>query len=153
MTKNLTDKLEENPTYKKLPEKEQRALKDLVELTGSEPVFVDRPRYEYGFEVSINDNKITYLGLRHMGLKEIPKQINNLQNLKILTLGLNEIKEIGNLNNLINLILLDLSHNKITKIEGLESLENLETLYLQGNQTRNKEKVKRFKALVDMMVI
>jgi Leucine-rich repeat (LRR) protein len=76
---------------------------------------------------------VNILYLNGNQLKEI-KNLDKLINLKKLNLSNNEITCINGLENLINLEILCLGLNKITEINGLEKLVNLKVLSIYYNQ-------------------
>lgn len=80
--------------------------------------------------------RVFYLTAKGGNLKEIPKEIGNLTNLKELFLGGNNLrgipKEIGNLKKLEKL---GLEHNNLTSIpKEIGNLKNLTQLFLQNNK-------------------
>jgi small GTP-binding protein len=81
-------------------------------------------------------NQITRLSLRGCGLKELPPEIGNLQNLTSLNLERNQLStlppEIGNLQNLTLLILY--SNQLSTLPPEIGNLQNLTRLFLDNNQ-------------------
>jgi len=76
---------------------------------------------------------LTVLKLDRNYIKEIVG-LETLQQLRTLSLSENEISEIKNLDSLYNLKKLDLSHNMIYEIQGLDLLKNLAELNLWSNQ-------------------
>lgn len=81
---------------------------------------------------------------------KIPSILNELPNIKSLSITKNRISKIENLGNLINLIFLDLSTNKISKIENLENLENLTELILSYNRISKIENLEKLYRLESM---
>ena len=83
-------------------------------------------------ELELYDNRITKL-----------ENLNHLQNLVILDMAFNTIKEItpGSLDGLVNLKKIYLSANKIKKIQGLEKLVKLEILDIGDNRVRKIENI------------
>lgn len=81
------------------------------------------------------ENK-SYLFLPNSEIREIPKEIGNLINLKSLNLCNNKIREIPReISNLVDLNYLYLLNNKITQIpKEIEDLNNLQYLDLSGNE-------------------
>jgi Leucine-rich repeat (LRR) protein len=81
---------------------------------------------------------ITAVSLNFGELKEIPKNIMNLINLKELSIRCNKITEIPEwIFNLTNLRRLNLAHNQITEIpESISKLTNLQELILKDNQIK-----------------
>ena len=73
------------------------------------------------------------LSLREHKIQKI-KGLQNLKNLEKLDLSMNEISKMEGIENLKNLRKLELGDNKLSKIENLNSLTYLEELYLQRNQ-------------------
>ncbi|TXT64050.1 MAG: hypothetical protein BAJALOKI1v1_620001 [Promethearchaeota archaeon] len=65
--------------------------------------------------------------------------LDALENLVLLVVKRNYIKEIKNLDKLKNLIRLNLAFNQITGINGLATLNNLEMIDLRGNPIYSKE--------------
>ncbi len=115
----------------------------------------------------IRKNKRTknpVLDLSNCGLKEIPKELeelvhleqlyldrNNIQNiqpieklhkLQVLYLNSNNIQNIQPIQKLHNLQVLYLSHNNIQNIQPIENLHKLQQLYLGGNNIQNIQPIK-----------
>ena len=80
-----------------------------------------------------NLTNLKVLSLREHKIQKI-KGLQNLKNLEKLDLSMNEISKIEGIENLKNLKKIELGDNKLTKIENLNSLTYLEELYLQRNQ-------------------
>jgi rubrerythrin len=80
----------------------------------------------------IGMQNLTVLKLDNNHIREII-DLETLQDLRILSLASNEIKEIERLDSLYNLEKLDLSFNQIHEIRGLDSLKNLRELNLWNN--------------------
>lgn len=77
--------------------------------------------------------KLKNLELGGNRVDDIGEEMLLLPSLTQLWLGKNLIPKLHNLDNLVNLRVLSLQSNRITKIEGLEKLVALEELYLQHN--------------------
>lgn len=114
---------------------EYEAITEIEELLGEEPEIPIKP-FGYPFELSIEDNHITYLRISFKELEEIPKQINSFSNLQKLHFRLYNVSKIENLPP--NLKILVILCN-IKKIENLDHLSNLQELYLQGNKVSKIE--------------
>ena len=82
--------------------------------------------------------KFEYLSLSWNQIKEIPKELGQLTNIKTLYLTDNQIKEIpSELGKLTNLQELSLNKNQIKEIpKELRQLTNLEWLYLTDNKIK-----------------
>ncbi len=100
-------------------------------------IFAQKDKPYYSVEVALqNVNDATVLDLHGQDLLEIPKEIAQLPNLKILLLNNNEIKDVpAFLGNLKNLETLDLSSNLIKKIPSeIGNLQNLIRLEIANNE-------------------
>lgn len=128
-----------------LSEQEHEAITELERRLGRLSHIVDGPGGCDDFEISIKNNKVTYLRIKKWGLKEIPEQINKLTNLERLDLYSNNIKKINNLSKLVNLERLDLAYNKIKKIKGLDNLTSLKELFLKKNPTKDIEEMQKLR--------
>jgi len=111
-------------------------LKQLEQTIGKKLAQLDLfPLYSVGY-VQNEHNQITGLGLYDCGLKELPPEIGNLQNLTELSLGINKLStlppEIGNRQNLIGL---DLPSNQLSSLPPeIGNRQNLTELNLHNNQ-------------------
>jgi Leucine-rich repeat (LRR) protein len=87
----------------------------------------------------IIDSKLKRLFIRYNNLKEIPKSIGKLTNLKYLSLSNNNLKEIPkSLRKLTNLEYLYLENNKLSEIpKSLGKLTNLKLLSCNNNKLTN----------------
>jgi len=86
-----------------------------------------------GVDYSINYT--TILDLSWKGLKEIPDNVFELVNLKVLNLNHNKLTEISlNINKLVNLESLGLNYNELTEINDVSSLVKLEILNVSYNK-------------------
>ena len=97
----------------------------------------------------------SHLNLVYHELKELPKEIGNLKNLKTLILRYNQLtklpKEIGKLKNLEKL---DISFNRLKELpDEIEDLENLELLYLNNNKiTKLPKEIGELKNLKELIL-
>lgn len=142
-----------NDTKKKKGEKSQKIndslfFKELEEL-------LQEVKSNQQFEVSrrineVRENQMEVLNLEGLGLKNIPKEINQLLHLKELKLNKNLIKKIENLNELDNLEHLDLSFNFLEKIEGLNNLRKLKQLKLNNNNLQKIEELDNQEQLLEL---
>jgi small GTP-binding protein len=80
-------------------------------------------------------NNLKILDLSHNNIKDI-SIIQGLRKLNILLLGNNKIIDISILKGLSNLKILDLSSNHISDISSIEGLNNLNTLDLSNNKVK-----------------
>ena len=85
-----------------------------------------------------NDN-IEELKLYYLNIKKIPKEINNMINLKYLNLSFGSFDYFPCINDLENLETLDLSRGNVSKIYPIHNLTNLKKLYLNDNYINNIE--------------
>jgi len=114
------------------------------------------------------------LDLSNLGLKVIPREINELDrlvelnleknqisriehldamvSLRKLNLGENQISSIENLESLVNLRDLDLGANYIEKIQNLDALQNLEKLNLIANEIGSIENLDHLGSLKDLIL-
>lgn len=83
-------------------------------------------------------------------LSIIPKEIEQLSRLQILSFSKNRIHKLENLNNLTKLKALYLNNNRISKIENIENLTNLKILYLNNNQILTIENLNKLGQLIDL---
>jgi len=86
--------------------------------------------------------KLTYLDLSGMGLKEVPSEILDITWLKTLSLADNELSDISGLSALQQIHKLALSHNKIVDITPLSRLKKLKFLFLEGNAIKDVSALK-----------
>ncbi len=122
-----------------LVKSEYEALTQLIERYG--PIIKEEPSFFISkcFDITIEDQHITQLSINKNKLTEIPEEINNLRQLKILSLYSNQIKKIMGLEKLTRLENLYLGNNQISEIEGVNNLKNLKILDLKYNKI---EKIK-----------
>ena len=86
--------------------------------------------------------KVEKLSLSTNNIEKI--QFLKFKNLRILSLGRNNIKRIGGLEEVsATLEELWLSYNQIEKLEGLSSLAKLVTLYMSNNKIRSWDEVSK----------
>lgn len=74
------------------------------------------------------------LVLNECCLAEIPRDLSEVENLRVLDMAGNEISNIDHLDELDELVVLNMSNNEITKVNNLKTLESLERLNLKGNK-------------------
>jgi len=74
----------------------------------------------------------------------------NLENLRILSLGRNNIRRLERLEGLPNLEELWVSYNEIDKLSGIECLQKLKVLYMSNNQIRDLEELEVLKNLPEL---
>ncbi|KAF3992466.1 hypothetical protein FT663_00746 [Candidozyma haemuli var. vulneris] len=77
--------------------------------------------------------KLRNLELGGNKVEEINETLLKLPSIEQLWLGKNRIPKFQNLENLVNLRVLSIQSNRITKFEGLDKLVNLEELYVSHN--------------------
>ncbi|KAK8443122.1 protein phosphatase regulatory subunit Sds22 [Candidozyma auris] len=77
--------------------------------------------------------KLRNLELGGNKIEEINEVLLKLPSIEQLWLGKNRIAKFQNLDNLVNLRVLSIQSNRITKLEGLDKLVNLEELYVSHN--------------------
>lgn len=87
---------------------------------------------EVGYVVN-SKGRVEVLNLHSQNIKNLPKYINDLSELKILHLVGNMIESIKNIKNLKKLEILVIQHNQIKNISILEELKSLRELYLSHN--------------------
>lgn len=88
------------------------------------------------------------LAISHSGLRSSDiKKIDKLEDLEVLKLEWNTLKEIASITSLVELKALDLSTNRIENIEGLEKLNKLRTLDLANNSLKDVTALSKLKNL------
>ena len=93
--------------------------------------------------------KVEKLSLSTNNIEKI--QFLKFKNLRILSLGRNNIKRIGGLEEVsATLEELWLSYNQIEKLEGLSSLAKLVTLYMSNNKIRSWDEVSKLAQLPEL---
>ncbi len=84
-------------------------------------------------------NSLTDLGLGLLGIKSLPKEIGDLQNIESLALGYNQLSNLPpEINQLTNLKYLLINDNRFTDLPDLSGLTNLENISLTSNRTLTK---------------
>ncbi len=81
-----------------------------------------------------NVGKIVGLKINRLGLKRLPKNIKDFQDLQFLNLYFNQIKDISDLSYLKELKILNIRDNQISNIFSLNKLNKLIILGLMGNK-------------------
>jgi len=79
------------------------------------------------------NSHITALKASNVGLKSVPKTLNNMIYLDMLNLGKNELTELPALGSLTKLTTLYLNNNKLTKITGIFNSTKLASVNLASN--------------------
>jgi Leucine-rich repeat (LRR) protein len=88
-----------------------------------------------GIEVDpVNINSITAIDFPECDLSHLPESLNNLTNLKFLSLSDNQLTELPDLSNLTSLEVLTVSGNQLTRLPDLSNLTSLTSLELNYNQ-------------------
>jgi len=82
-------------------------------------------------------NNLEYKDFRLEDGQVVISVLKGLNNLYVLNLGKNKIRDISILENFINLEVLDISSNKIEDITPLKNMYNLNTLYLSDNNIKD----------------
>ena len=97
------------------------------------------------------EDKLHYLDLRGLQLKEIPKEILEIPWIQALSLSNNNISDISLLSQMTQIHKLALTNNCIEDIEVLESLPKLRFIFLANNLVKDISKINsqtRLKKLV-----
>ncbi len=110
---------------------------------------IDTTGTEYTLATDLNqlNTTITALDLRGKNLSEIPKDIFEQTQLKILLLSNNHLKKLEGLEHLKALKTLEVSGNQISKLEGLDKLASLQTLNISRNNISKLEGLDKLTAL------
>lgn len=83
-----------------------------------------------------------HLGLSTNAIEKIGPGLKDLKNLKILSLGRNNIRKLEQLD-IPQLEQLWISYNKIDKLSGLDKLKNLKVLYMSNNAISSWAEIER----------
>ncbi|KAL4656782.1 leucine-rich repeat and IQ domain-containing protein 1 isoform X1 [Arapaima gigas] len=79
-----------------------------------------------------NCKDLKYIDVQENSIRFV--NCENLENLRVLLLGWNQLTSIHGLESAVNLDVLQLSHNRISRISGLNSLKQLQRLVIDHNQ-------------------
>ncbi len=113
-------------------------------------VVINAPPPERSLEVQFLDGElkkadleeVTKLNLDGYQLTELPKNLENLTQLKVLVLSKNQLARLPKgLEKLTQLTSLNLSNNKLTDVKGLEKLTQLKELSLHSNPDLTKAQI------------
>lgn len=102
-----------------------------------------------GLELSIN--QIQLLNVSGQQLKDI-NSLSRLTNLEDLQLSNNEIEDLTVFRSLTELVVLDLSNNEITDLTPLENLEKLQYLNLGQNRIKSIEPLTKLQGLKGLIL-
>ncbi|MHA1498564.1 MAG: leucine-rich repeat domain-containing protein [Promethearchaeota archaeon] len=92
------------------------------------------------------------LRLQNLGIKSIEeiKNLDKLEDLKMLDLSSNEITNLEGLEKLTSLKELNLQNNNITKLDGLKTLTSLKVLNLQNNKIEDPTGIEKIETLEEL---
>jgi len=98
-------------------------------------------------------DKATSLILSYNELTEVPKGLENLNQLTSLHLWNNQLTDVKGLEKLTQLETLNLQDNKLTDIKGLEKLTQLKSLRLENNQLTNVKGLEKLTGLTELYLM
>lgn len=116
-----------------VPEEEQEHVPHVVAAQESKVLLIGMlpPIVKMDKEISTL-KECEHLGLSTNAIEKIGPGLKELKNLKVLSLGRNNIRKLEQLD-LPQLEQLWVSYNKIDKLTGLDKLKNLKVLYMSNN--------------------
>ena len=116
-----------------VPEEEQEHVPHVVAAQESKVLLIGMlpPIVKMDKEISTL-KECEHLGLSTNAIEKIGPGLKELKNLKVLSLGRNNIRKLEQLD-LPQLEQLVVSYNKIDKLTGLDKLKNLKVLYMSNN--------------------
>ena len=98
-------------------------------------------------------DKATSLILSYNELTEVPKGLENLNQLTSLHLWNNQLTDVKGLEKLTQLETLNLQDNKLTDIKGLEKLTQLKSLRLEDNQLTDVKGLEKLDQLTELYLM